>query len=193
MKTVGLTGGIGSGKTTIAKMFEELGVPLYFADDEAKKLMNSNDKIQKKLIDLFGKETYKNGELNREFIAGIVFNDKDKLNKINSIVHPEVEKHFKNWVEDQNSKYVIQENAIIFESGAQDRFNYIITVTAPVDVKIDRVRKRDHISKEKVLERMNNQLDDDYKMKNSFFVINNLILEDSKKEVNKIHKFLLSS
>ncbi len=193
MKTVGLTGGIGSGKTTIAKMFEELGVPLYFADDEAKKLMNSNDKIQKKLIDLFGKETYKNGELNREFIAGIVFNDKDKLNKINSIVHPEVEKHFKNWVEDQNSKYVIQENAIIFESGAQDRFNYIITVTAPVDVKIDRVRKRDHISKEKVLERMNNQLDDDYKIKNSFFVINNLILEDSKKEVNKIHKFLLSS
>ena len=193
MKTVGLTGGIGSGKTTIAKMFEELGVPLYFADDEAKKLMNSNDQIQKKLIDLFGKETYKNGELNREFIAGIVFNDKDKLNKINSIVHPEVEKHFKNWAEDQNSKYVIQENAIIFESGAQDRFNYIITVTAPVDVKIDRVRKRDHISKEKVLERMNNQLDDDYKIKNSFFVINNLILEDSKKEVNKIHKFLLSS
>lgn len=193
MEIIGLTGGIGSGKTTIAKMFEDLDVPVYYADDEAKKLINSNRKIREKLIHLFGKEAFKNSKLNRAFIASIIFNNKEKLNNINAIVHPEVEKHFKKWTKSQNSKYVIQENAIIFESGAQERFDKIITVTAPVDVKIERVKKRDHISKEKVLERMYNQLGDDYKMKNSFFVLNNLKLEDSKKEVKKIHKFLINS
>ena len=193
MEIIGLTGGIGSGKTTIAKMFEDLDVPVYYADDEAKKLINSNRKIREKLIHLFGKEAFKNSKLNRAFIASIIFNNKEKLNNINAIVHPEVEKHFKKWTKSQNSKYVIQENAIIFESGAQERFDKIITVTAPVDVKIERVKKRDQISKEKVLERMYNQLGDDYKMKNSFFVLNNLKLEDSKKEVKKIHKFLINS
>ena len=139
MKTIGLTGGIGSGKTTIAKMFEELGVPVYYADDEAKKLMNSNKRIQNKLVQEFGKEAFKDGELNKTFIASIVFNDKSKLNIINTIVHPEVERHFKKWTDRQNSVYVIQENAIIFESGSQDKFDKIITVTAPVDIKIKRV------------------------------------------------------
>ena len=192
MKIIGLTGGIGSGKTTIAKMFEKLGVPVYYADDEAKKLMNSSDKIKEKLIDLFGENTYINDVLNKEFIASIIFNDKSKLNEINSIVHPEVEKHFKNWTENQTSKYVIQENAIIFENSSQNRFDYIITVTAPDDVKIQRVIKRDHTSSKKVLERMRNQLDDKFKIKNSFFVINNILLEDSEKEVKRIHAILNS-
>lgn len=190
MKIIGLTGGIGSGKTTIAKMFEKLGVPVYYADDEAKKLMNTSDRIKEKLIDLFGENAYKNDVLNREFIASIIFNDKTKLNEINSIVHPEVENHFKNWTKNQTSKYVIQENAIIFENSSQNRFDHIITVTAPDDVKIQRVIKRDHTSSEKVLERMHNQLDDEFKIKNSFFVINNILLEDSKKEVKRIHEIL---
>jgi len=193
MEVVGLTGGIGSGKTTIAKMFEDLGVPVYYADDEAKKLMNSSHKIKNELIQLFGKEAFKNGKLNRPFIATVIFNDKDKLNSINAIVHPEVEKHFNNWVKHQNSKYVIQENAIIFESGAQNRFDKIITVTAPEEVKINRVKKRDCISKSKVLERMRNQLKDGYKIENSSFVIKNLELEDSRVEVRKIHEFLINS
>lgn len=190
MKTIGLTGGIGSGKTTIARMFEELGVPVYYADDEAKKLMNSNKRIYNKLVQEFGKEAFKDGELNKTFIASIIFNDKSKLNIINTIVHPEVERHFKKWTDKQNSVYVIQENAIIFESGSQDKFDKIIAVTAPVDIKIERVKKRDGVSREKVLERMHNQLDDGYKSKNSFFTINNLEIEASRREVNKIHEFL---
>jgi len=193
MEVIGLTGGIGSGKTTIARMFENLGVPVYYADDEAKKLMNSNHHIREQLIQEFGKEAFNNEELNRSFIADIIFNDKKKLERINAIVHPEVEKHFNTWVEKQKTKYVIQENAIIFESGSQNRFDKIITVTAPLELKIDRVVKRDRVSKEKVLERMDNQLNDDYKIRNSFFVISNLQLENSKNEVLKIHKLLSNS
>ncbi len=193
MKIIGLTGGIGSGKTTIAKMFEELGVSVYYADDEARKLMNLNKKIHKELVQVFGKEAFKDGELNRAFIANIIFNDKNKLNKINAIVHPEVERHFKKWVSYKSSKYVIQENALIFESGAQDRFDKIITITAPIDVRINRVKNRDGVSKEKVLERMHNQLDDSYKIKNSFFSINNIDLEASRREVNRINESLIKS
>jgi len=191
MVKVGLTGGIGSGKTTIAKMFEELGVPVYYADDEAKKLMNSNSQIQKELLQLLGKNAYQNGKLNRAFIAGVIFNDKNKLKKINAIVHPVVANHFEKWAHNQQSKYVIQENAIIFESGAQDKFDKIITVTAPVEIKTERVMSRDHVSKEKVQERMKNQLKDDYKIENSFYVIHNLDLEKSLNEVEKIHKSLM--
>lgn len=190
MKVIGLTGGIGSGKTTIAKMFANLGVPVYYADDEAKKLMYSNQHIKEQLIRLFGEDTFLNGELNKAFIADIIFKDKKKLESINAIVHPEVEKHFSNWIKKQDSKYVIQENAILFESGTQNRFDKIITVTAPLGIKIERVVERDQTSREKVLERIDNQLKDDYKIRNSSFVINNLSLEDSKKEVIKIHKLL---
>ncbi len=193
MKIIGLTGGIGSGKTTIAKMFEKLGVPVYYADDEAKKLMNSNRKIHKELVQVFGEEAFKDGELNRAFIANVIFNDENKLNRINAIVHPEVERHFKKWVSNKSSKYVIQENALIFESGAQDRFDKIITITAPIHVRINRVKNRDSVSKEKVLERMHNQLDDSYKIKNSFFSINNIDLEASRREVNRINEFLIKS
>ena len=193
MEKIGLTGGIGSGKTTIAKMFEELGVPVYYSDDEAKKLMNTSPKIKEGVIQLFGKESFINNELNRAFIANIVFKDKGMLNKLNALVHPEVEKHFDNWAKNQHSKYVIQENAIIFESESESRFDKIITVTAPNEVKIERVQKRDHVSKEKVLERMQNQLDDKYKIGNSYFVINNLDLEESKREVEKIHNLLKNS
>ncbi len=130
MIVIGLTGGIGSGKTTVANYFIELGVPIYFADDEAKKLMNTSKKIKKQLITEFGKEVYKNGILNRAYLAYIVFNDKNKLNSINGIVHPEIAKHFSKWLKKQKSVYIIQENAILFENNTASKFDFIITVKA---------------------------------------------------------------
>ncbi|MEN8124998.1 MAG: dephospho-CoA kinase [Bacteroidota bacterium] len=186
MITVGLTGGIGSGKSTIAKMFEDLGVAVYYADDEAKKLMNTSPQIKKKLIEVFGEKAYENGILNRSFLADIVFNDKEKLQQINAIVHPEVDQHFKNWVTYQKGDFVIQENAILFENGMQHKFDYIITVIAPKNVKIKRVIKRDKVNRQQIISRMNNQLDDAEKIKKSNFIINNINLSQSKDQVKEI-------
>lgn len=190
MKIVGLTGGIGSGKSTIAKMFEDLGIAVYYADDEAKNLMKTSLQIKKKLIDEFGEKVFKNGNLNRAFLAGIVFNNKEKLQKINAIVHPEVDKHFKNWVIDQKGDFIIQENAILFENKKQDNFDYIITVTAPKNIRIERVIKRDKVTEEQIISRMNNQLDDAEKVKKADFVINNIDLEESENQVNEIYQIL---
>ena len=190
MKIVGLTGGIGSGKSTIAKMFEDLGIAVYYADDEAKNLMKTSLQIKKKLIDEFGEKVFKNGNLNRAFLAGIVFNNKEKLQKINAIVHPEVDKHFKNWVINQKGVFIIQENAILFENKKQDNFDYIITVTAPKNIRIERVIKRDKVTEEQIISRMNNQLDDAEKVKKADFVINNIDLEESENQVNEIYQIL---
>lgn len=190
MIKVGLTGGIGSGKTTVANYFIELGVPVYFADNEAKKLMNSSTKIINKLIAKFGKEAYYNGELNRKYLASIVFHDRKKLNTINDIVHPEVLKHFRKWVKRQKADYIIQENAILFENNTASNFDYIITVTAPVEVKIERIIKRDTVTKDDVLARMNNQWDDRKKIELSDFVINNIDWDDTKQQILKLHKKL---
>ncbi len=191
MKIIGLTGGIGSGKTTIAKMFEALGIPVYYADYEAKKIMQSSGIIKDKLVELFGEQSYKNEDLNRSFIANIVFKDRNKLSKLNKIVHPEVNKHFRDWVIKQSAAYVIQENAILFENDNQNKFDFIITVTAPQKIKIERVISRDKTSKDLVLARMKNQLEDSIKIKNSDFVINNTDLHQSKNQVIRIHKDLL--
>ena len=185
-----MTGGIGSGKTTIAKMFEEQGIPVYYADDEAKKLMNTSELIKQKLISAFGEDSYQNGKLNRAYLAEQVFNDKEKLKTINSIVHPEVDRHFKEWVSAQQSKIVVQENAILFESGKKDRFDVIITVTAPEEVRIRRVVKRDQISEEQVKARIKNQMDDTEKIKNSDYTIENTDLAKSKKQVLQIIRLL---
>ncbi|RUA10002.1 MAG: dephospho-CoA kinase [Flavobacteriia bacterium] len=186
MKIIGLTGGIGSGKTTIAKMFEEQGIPVYYADDEAKKLMNTSSEIRKKLISAFGENSFLEGELNRAYLAEQVFNDPEKLKIINAIVHPEVDKHFKNWISQQGSEIVIQENAILFESGKKDLFDVIITVTAPKELRIKRVVQRDQITAERVNDRINNQMEEEEKIKKSDFVIENIDLEESKKQVLQI-------
>ncbi len=187
MKIIGLTGGIGSGKTTIAKMFEALHIPVYYADIEAKKLMNTSVLIQSKLISLFGKNAIIDDKINRPLIAGVVFNDKEKLQKLNDIVHPEVEKNFKGWVRRQNSPYVIQENAIIFESKNQNNFDKIITVIAPELDKIKRVINRDKVSEKMVRERMDNQLEDTYKIERSEYIIYNTDIKKSSREVSRIH------
>ncbi len=191
MIKVGLTGGIGSGKTTVANYFIELGVPVYFADYEAKKLMNSSADIKNKLILEFGEKTYQNGELNRKYLASIVFNDTNKLNIINGIVHPAVANHFAKWIKKQKSNYIIQENAILFENTTSSIFDYIIIVTSSIEVRIERILKRDSNSKNDILSRMKNQWDDVKKIGLSDFVIHNIDLADTKKQVGQIHKKLL--
>jgi len=190
---VGLTGGIGSGKTTVAKAFEKLGVPVYIADEEAKKLMNRSPVIKRELTHLFGKDAYVNGELNRPFIAGIIFNDKSFLEKMNAIVHPRVAKHFNKWIFKQEAPYVIKEVAILFENGGYKDCDYVITVVAPKPVRIKRLLKRDNTTKEKIEAIMNNQWTDDEKTKRSHFVINNVKIEDTQAQVLQIHHKILEN
>ena len=191
MIIVGLTGGIGSGKTTVAKAFEALGVSVYIADDEAKKLMITSKVLKRQLIKLFGEEAYVNGSLNRKYLANAIFNDKELLKKMNAIVHPKVARHFKRWVAKQNSTYVIKEAAILFENGSYKNCDYIITVTAPQNERIKRVIKRDASNKEKVLSVIKNQWTDKVKVKKSHFVINNIDLKETKSQVLKIHNQLI--
>lgn len=192
MIIVGLTGGIGSGKSTVAEFFSKLDVSIYVADVEAKKIMNTSKSIRKRLINEFGSEAYtEDQQLNRAYLAAIVFNDKDKLDIINSIIHPKIDKHFSKWVQKQNSPYVIQENAIIFENNNAEKFDYIIAVTAPIEVRIKRVIKRDLTTKKNVIARMKNQWDEAKKNKLADYVIHNTNLADTKKQVEFIHKKLL--
>ncbi len=190
MKVIGLTGGIGSGKSTIAKMFIDLGIPVYFSDLEAKKLMQKSKIIKRKLIQKFGKEVYKNNTLNKPFLANIIFNDKEALQYVSSVVHPKVNQHFKRWIKKQQAPYIIQENAILFENGTADFFDYIIVVTAPKKTRIERVMKRDKVSENQVLERMNNQWKESEKIKKSDFIIENIDLKKAQKKVLQIHKKL---
>ena len=190
---VGLTGGIGSGKTTVANYFIALNVPVYIADIEAKALMNRSKVIKRKLIKLFGDEAYVDNTLNKPFIASQIFSNQDLLKKMNAIVHPKVAKHFSNWVKKQNVPYVISEVAIIFENGSQGKYDYIITVVAPEQTRLNRVIKRDNSSEAKVKAIMNNQWTDQQKTEHSDFIINNTDLKDTKLQVENIHSKLLKS
>ncbi|TYP72265.1 dephospho-CoA kinase [Aquimarina intermedia] len=188
MKIVGLTGGIGSGKSTIANMFKSLGVPVYIADIEAKKLMNNDPKVQRALINLFGVKAYIEGALNRTFIADKVFKDKALLEKLNAIVHPAVARHFENWKNRQNARYGIKEVAILFENKGQEQCDHTILVTAPEELRIQRVLDRDDTSVEKVKQRMNNQWKDSQKIPLADFVIQNIDLKEAKKQVLELHQ-----
>lgn len=193
MKIVGLTGGIGSGKTTVAKMFQELGVPLYIADERAKALMNTSKAIRRKLIHLFGEEAYIDQQLNRPFLASKIFQNADLLKQMNAIVHPEVGADFEQWKEKQTSAYVLKEAAIIFENNLDSQYDFIITVVADFDQRIQRVIHRDSTTEAKVLAIVNNQLSDDEKAKRSDFVITNHDLEETKRQVLAIHQQLLKT
>ena len=191
MVIVGLTGGIGSGKTTISKYFESLGAPIYIADHEAKALMNRSKVIKRKLIKLFGNAAYKEGMLNRPFLASKIFKDKELLLKMNDIVHPKVASHFKRWLKKQEAPYVIKEAAIIFENNLQNQCDYIITVIADKEQRIERVMKRDNASREKIESIIKNQLPDAEKVKRSDFVITNNDLDIAKTEALEIHRQIL--
>ncbi|KAB1160023.1 dephospho-CoA kinase [Tenacibaculum aiptasiae] len=189
---VGLTGGIGSGKSTILKMFSKFeNIAVYIADEEAKKLMISSSEIKSQLITQFGEETYQNNQLNRQYLANIVFKDKSKLAKLNSIVHPIVHKHLQNFI-DSNSKkkYILYENAILFENGSNHICDKIITVTAPENIRIERVLKRDNSNIEDVKNRMKNQWSQTKKTLQSHYIIENLTISKSNEQVLKIHNNL---
>ncbi|MFH4968807.1 dephospho-CoA kinase [Gaetbulibacter sp. M240] len=191
MIIVGLTGGIGSGKTTVAKMFKKLGIPIYIADKEAKKLMRNSKIIQRKLKALFGTEAYINNELNKPFIAERIFSDKSLLEKMNAIVHPKVTRHFEKWVNKQNAPYVIKEVAILFETGGYKQCDFVITVTAPKSVKTDRLMQRDNTTEEKIEAIMNNQWTDDKRLNLTDFTIKNINLEDTRSQVFDVHQQIL--
>ncbi|WP_344929572.1 dephospho-CoA kinase [Aquimarina addita] len=191
MKVVGLTGGIGSGKSTIANMFSKLGVPVYIADDEAKKIMNEDETVKNEISKLLGEESYIEGKLNRPFVATAVFNKKSLLTALNSIVHPAVKLHFDNWKHKQKAPYVIKEVAILFENGGHKQYDYTILVTAPKEIRIQRVLQRDHITREQILARMNNQWEDSKKVPLANYVLKNDKLEDIWLQVNKIHNILM--
>jgi dephospho-CoA kinase len=192
MKTtvVGLTGGIGSGKSTVARMFEAMGVPVYYADDEARNILYTND-VAAELQNTFGEAAFTNNTPDRAKIAAIVFSDKEKLRQLNSIIHPRVAVHFTNWVfNHQNLPFVIKEAAILFESGAYKQCDAIITVTAPLELRISRVMARDGVLREDVEKRMANQWAEEDKIALSDYVIENISLENVQNEVVKIFKFL---
>ena len=193
MKIIGLTGGIGSGKTTVSNMFKDLGIPVYIADVEAKKLMNNSKVIRRKLIELFGNQAYENNVLNRAYIASKIFNDDSYLNKMNAIIHPSVALHFKKWLKKQTSKYVIKEAAIIFEHNMQSQYDSIITVIANKDKRIDRILKRDNTTREKIMAIIKHQLSDEEKAKLSDFVIINDELEHTREQVLKTHNSILKN
>lgn len=191
MVVVGITGGIGSGKTTISNYLKSFGIPLYVADKEAKALMNRSKVIKRKLIQLFGDEAYVDGKLNRPFLAKMIFKDKSLLNQMNAIVHPKVASHFKRWLKKQDAPYILKEAAIIFENNLQSNYDYIITVVANENLRIERILDREDTTREKVKAVINNQWTDSHKKKLSDFVISNNDLDQAKKQALQIHKKLL--
>ncbi len=173
MLKIGLTGGIGSGKTTIAKVFETLGIPVYFADDKAKYLMNNDALLKASIIQQFGIDAYKNEELDRKYLASLVFNDKEKLALLNSLIHPITIRDANEWMNQQKAPYVIKEAALLFESGAAEQLEYVIGVYAPQHIRIQRVMKRDNLPVEEIMKRISRQIDEEMKMKLCNFVITN--------------------
>lgn len=185
-KIIGLTGGIGSGKSSIAKHIESLGIPVYIADTEAKKILDTADVIAK-VIALFGDDILENGKIDRKKIAALVFQDPEKLKKYNAIIHPEVYLHFQNWVKQHNNyPLVVKEAAILFESGSYKDCDKIILVTAPKENRIQRVMKRDAVTREAVEQRMSHQWNDETKKSMSDFVIENIELEKAKQSAENI-------
>lgn len=191
MLVIGLTGGIGSGKTTVGTFFTELGVPVYNSDREAKRLMEESATLRKVVKELLGEEAYKGNKPDRQFIASRVFGNPDLLARLNALVHPVVRADFKSWAGRQRFPYVIQEAAILFENGSYTDFDKIILVSAPREERIRRINERDGSKREEIESRMAHQWDDGRKRDLADFVIENLDRENSRQEVLKIHRHLM--
>lgn len=189
-KIIGLTGGIGSGKTTVANEFASHGIPVYITDQEAKKIMQS-EVVLSQIRNEFGDAVFENGILIREKLSEIVFNNPKKLDALNGIVHPAVKEHFKKWlINHENEPFIIYESAILFETGSYKECDFIINVVAPIDIRIRRVISRDKTTREKVLERMKNQWNDEDKSSKSDFIIENTSMKALKLDIVKILNFL---
>lgn len=173
-KIIGLTGGIGSGKSVVSQELKKVGITVYIADIEAKILMQTNDDVMRAIRDTFGTDIYIDGVLQTKVLADKVFKDKAELAKLNAIVHPAVRQDLKRFVNLSQKPYIVAENAILFESGFDALCDFIVCVTAPLEVRVDRVMKRDRVERQQVLDRINNQWSDDEKKALSDYVIENI-------------------
>ena len=192
MKKIGITGGIGSGKTYVASVFQSLGIPIFNADIQAKKIMTSSEKLIKLAKEEFGNDIYKGSDLNKEKLASIVFSNSDKLQKLNSLVHPIVKEEFNNWCKKQTSPYVIKEAAILFESNSHIGLDAVICVSAPLELRIERLLNRDDYSEKEIKKRIENQISQEEKEKLSDYIIVNDEKELLLPKIIKIYKELLS-
>ena len=190
-KIIGLTGGIGSGKSRVVEVFTTLGVPCYIADQAAKKLMINNAMVKEQILDLFGEKAYDQNGLNRAYIGELVFKDPEKLKALNAIVHPAVAQDFSEWVSQQDYPYVIKEVAILFETGGYKAVDQSLLITAPKEVRLQRAMQRDQSTKEEVLARMNNQWEDEQRLPLASQVIENLTWNETEKEIKRLHKYFL--
>ena len=192
MLKVGLTGGIGSGKSTVAKIFEVLGIPVYYADDAAKHIMNTDAELKGKIIAAFGAESYANNVLNRPYIASIVFNNPEKLDLLNSLTHPATIRDAEKWMQQQSAPYIIKEAALIFESGSAENLDFVIGVFSPLPLRIKRIMERDQVTRDEVIKRMNRQIDENIKMR----LCDKVIFNDEQQlvitQVLPLHQQLLS-
>lgn len=170
---LGVTGGIGSGKTTVCRVFAVLGIPVFSADAEAKRIQDSDRELQKKINSFAGKDLFTTGRLDRTELARLIFNDKDLLEKVNSVVHPAVFRYFRQWAARQDAPYSVMEAAILFESGASRMMDRIVTVVTPIEERIERLINGNKFTREQIIERINNQIDDESRITKSDYVIFN--------------------
>lgn len=193
MFKVGITGGIGSGKSTVASIFEILGVPVYYADVRARELMEQNEEIISIIKKTFGEDSYKYGRLNKTHLSAQLFADSKKREQLNSIVHPITIADAENWMNRQSSTYCIKEAALIFESNAEKKLNLIIGVFSPLELRLERIIKRDQISETEALAKINSQMNEDEKMSKCDFVIHNNEMDMLTHQVMELHQILMQS
>jgi dephospho-CoA kinase len=188
---IGLTGGIGSGKTTVAHIFEVLGIPVYYADAAAKKIMNEDSEVKIKIVGHFGEQAYKNNILDRHWLAAEIFNNPEKLTLLNSIVHPATIADAEAWMKQQATPYAVKEAALIFESGAEKHLDFVIGVSSPQALRIQRVMQRENTTEEMVMARLNRQMNEEEKMQRCDFVLINNEEELLLPQVIALHEKLL--
>ena len=191
MVRVGLTGGIGSGKSTVAQIFEVLGIPVYYADISAKKLMNEDAALRLAITAIFGEQAYVNNTLDRKYISSIVFSDPAKLQQLNALVHPATKKDGEAWMQQQTSPYAIHEAALIFEAKVSDRLDLVIGVSSPMELRIKRAMGRDKINRDEVLKRMDQQLEEEIKMSKCDFILINDEQQLLIPQILELHQKLL--
>lgn len=188
---LGITGGIGSGKSSVCRVFEVIGIPVFSADEEAKKIMDTDEAVINEINRIAGKEMYPEGILDRRKLASLIFNNNEMLVKVNSLVHPVVFGNFIDWAGSRNAPYVIMEAAILFESGGNKLVDRIATIVAPLEERIERVMKSNMLTRSQVMERVRNQADDDYRVKHSDYVIRNAENDMIIPEILRIHRDIM--
>jgi len=194
MLKIGITGGIGSGKTTACRLFEKLGVPVYYADDRAKWIQNNDPVLISAIKDIFGDDIYVNGLLDRASLGKIVFSDKNKLEALNALVHPAVFKDANDWQEmhkKAGALYTLKEAALLFETGSYKTLDKIIVVSAPLELRIERVMQRDKLSRDEVLKRIDSQMSQEEKEKMSDFILQNINLKELEEAVQSLHHLII--